>query len=236
MNKTVIIFIDNELQDTDVIILQSLSNKYHNIKLAIPFHNKEIIKRFNNVPFFFSTLVSTIDQMCGLIKYHPTDMYICEELGFSLDKVSTLLHNNNIKVRVYPNICQSSFPETESLKTFFIRPEDIKAYQKYVDVFEILVSPRDDRQTQKARQAIVFKAYDKEEWWGKINEIIPSFNGELDSRFVLSSFGVIRSRCGKRCAFNPNICKICNLYNMTAEMLKKHKLTIRHLQKIQSIT
>ena len=65
-------------------------------------------------------------------------MYICEELGFSLDKISDILHSNNIKVRVIPNICQSSFSETNSLLTFFIRPEDIKYYIKYVDVFELL--------------------------------------------------------------------------------------------------
>lgn len=76
--------------------------------------------------------------MQGLLKYHPTDMYICEELGFSLLKISKILHDNNVKVRVFPNICQSSFPETESIKTFFIRPEDIIFYAPFVDVFELV--------------------------------------------------------------------------------------------------
>jgi len=48
------------------------------------------------------------------------------------------LHDNNIKVRVFPNICQSSFKETPSIKTFFIRPEDIKYYSTFVDVFELI--------------------------------------------------------------------------------------------------
>lgn len=30
------------------------------------------------IPFFFSDFVSTIDEIHGLMKYQPTDMYICE--------------------------------------------------------------------------------------------------------------------------------------------------------------
>lgn len=78
-------------------------------------------------------------------------MYICEELGFSLDKISKILHENNIRVRVFPNICQSSFLETPSIKTFFIRPEDISIYSMFIDVFE-LVSDKD-------RQYTIFKIY-----------------------------------------------------------------------------
>jgi hypothetical protein len=78
-------------------------------------------------------------------------MYICEELGFSLDKISKILHDNNVRVRVFPNICQSSFPETPSIKTFFIRPDDITVYATFVDVFELI--------SDKERQRVLYKVY-----------------------------------------------------------------------------
>jgi hypothetical protein len=136
-------------------------------------------------------------------------MYICEELGFNLEKISNLLHSKGIKVRVLPNVCQSSFPDTPSIKTFFIRPEDIPAYEKYVDVFELLSDPW--------RQRVIFKVYKQQKWFGKVQEIIPSFKGDLDSRFLLSSFGVVRSRCGKRCMYKPESCSICDRFTELAD-------------------
>ena len=157
------------------------------------------------------------------MKYNPTDMYICEELGFSLDKISKILHDNNIKVRVFPNICQSSFPETASIKTFFIRPEDISFYSTFVDVFELV--------SDIERQQILFKIYKQEKWAGKIQEIIPTFKDELDSRYILSTFGAIRSVCGKRCLYKPGSCGICDRFIEVADTFKDNKIVIRRAKK-----
>lgn len=157
------------------------------------------------------------------MKYHPTDMYICEELGFSLDKVSKILHDNNIKVRVFPNICQSSFLETPSIKTFFIRPEDLSIYATFVDVFELI--------TDKDRWKIILKVYKQEQWLGQIKEIIPSFKGDLDNRYILNGFGVIRAKCGKRCMYKPESCSICDRFIDFSETFKKNKIVIRQAKK-----
>ncbi len=146
-------------------------------------------------------------------------MYICEELGFSLDKISAILHNNNIRVRVIPNICQSSFPETNNLLTFFIRPEDLKYYFQFVDVFELLAD--------EARQAVIYKIYKQGYWAGPINQIIPSFKEEgVDGRFMMDYFGQIRSKCGKRCLYKPNSCNICYRFIDLSNVLKENKLFV----------
>lgn len=219
-NKSIIIEIKEELTDLDVQIFKGLYDKYKNIKLIIDFDNKENLTKVqeNEIPFFFGNFVTTIDQLNGLIPYHPTDMYICEELGFSLDRVSTLLHANNIKVRVFPNICQSSFYETPSLKQFFIRPDDIDIYSVFVDVFEII--------SDQARQQVLLKIYKQQKWLGKIKEVIPTFDNDLDNKFVLRSFGAIRSKCGKRCMYNPEVCNICDRFVETAQSLKDNHIMI----------
>jgi len=191
----------------------------------INYQDKEKLKRIQDskIPFFFTNFVTTIDQLHGLIEYNPTDMYICESLGFFLDKVSKILHDKNIKVRVFPNICQSSFYETPSIKTFFIRPEDIPIYSNFVDVFEII--------SDKERQSVLFKIYKQEKWFGRLKEIIPSFKGELDNRYILKSFGLIRSKCGKRCMYQPGSCAICDRFIETADTLKESKLFIKRAKK-----
>ena len=189
--------------------------------MIIPFDDKESLDKIqeNEIPFFFANFVTTIDQMHGLIKYHPTDMYICEELGFFLDKISKILHDNDIKVRVFPNICQSSFKETPSIKTFFIRPDDIDVYSEYVDVFEI-VSDQD-------RQGVLLKIYRQGYWEGMIREVIPSFKDNFDSKYILTNFGSIRSKCGKRCLYKTGSCNICDRLREVAETFKENKLMIK---------
>ena len=206
-------------------MFKELYEQYKNFKLIIDFNNKEHLNRIQTykIPFFFSYLVTTIDELHGLMKYKPTDMYICEELGFSLDKISKILHNNNILVRVFPNICQSSFSETPSIKTFFIRPEDISIYSSYVDVFELIADAE--------RVKTLFKIYNEEKWFGKLTEIIPTFKSDLDNRYIIGTFGIIRCRCGKRCLYKPESCTICDRFLELADTFKNNKIMITKLKK-----
>lgn len=225
-NKSIVIDVTDNFEDIDAQLFKGLSEKYKNFKLIINFYNKDHLQRVqeNEIPFFFSNFVTTVDELHGLMQYHPTDMYICEELGFSLDKVSSLLHFNNIKVRVFPNICQSSFSDTPSIKTFFIRPEDVIIYSNYVDVFE-LISDQDSQRT-------LFKIYQQQKWAGKLSEIIPTFKDNLDERYLMDSFGVIRTQCGKRCMYKPGSCNICDRFIDLADSFKENGIIIRKIKKI----
>ncbi len=224
-DKSIVIDVRDSFEDLDAKLLKGFSEKYQNIKLIIDFNNKDALEKVQNnkLPFFFADLVSTVDKLHGLMAYHPTDMYICEEFGFFLDKISKILHNNNIKVRVFPNICQSSFPQTKSIKTFFIRPDDIKIYSTFVDVFELI--------SNKDRQETLLKVYKQGEWLGKLKVIIPSFKDELDNRYIFDSFGLIRSKCGKRCMYKPGSCTICDRFLDLADAFKENKIVITKLKK-----
>ena len=222
--KSIVIDVNENFEEVDAKLFKELSQKYENIKLMVNFDNKEYCDRIKEyeIPFFFSNFVKTADQLNGLIPYHPTDMYICEELCFSIDRVSTLLHSNNIKVRVIPNICQSSFNDIPSIKKFFIRPEDIIIYSLYVDVFEIF--------SDEERQAVLYKIYNQGKWLGKIKDIIPSFKGELENNYVMNSFGLLRTKCGKRCMYKPESCAICDRFIETAETFSKNNLVVRQIR------
>lgn len=224
-DKSIVIDVSNSFEEIDAQLLQGLYQKYQNIKIILDFNNKEHLSRAKShkIPYFFINPVTTIDQLNGLLSYHPTDMYVCEQLGFSLDKISKVLHDNNIKVRVFPNICQSSFSETPSIKTFFIRPDDIPIYSVFVDVFELIADEK--------RQRILFKIYKQEHWFGKLNEVIPSFKDDLDSKYLLNTFGAIRSKCGKRCMYKPGSCSICDRFTNLADTFKENKIVVRKAKK-----
>ena len=221
IDKTIIIDVTGQFEDNDAKLLKGLYDKYKNIKLIIDCYDEDHLNKVieYDIPFFFCNYANSLDKMAGLAKYYPTDMYICEELGFSLEKVSDFLHSKDIKVRVFPNICQSNFAKTPSLVTFFIRPEDIELYSQYVDVFELIAD--------KDRQGIIYKVYKQGKWFGPIKEIIPSFKHDLDSRFLIKAFGEIRIKCGKRCLYKPKSCNICDSLVDLAKLFEEHNIVIK---------
>ena len=222
--KTIIIkLILVDLTDIDIQLLKGLCNKYHNVKVIIHGKDKVTLMQQNQIPFFIAHGVSTVDELYDFISYHPTDIYIGNELGFSLDKVSNLLHKNNIKVRVIPNMCQANGFNLPVIKTFFIRPEDISIYSTFVDVFEIVAD--------KNYQQTLFKVYKQEKWFGKLSDLIVGFSDDLDNKYIIDSFGPIRSKCGKRCLLTPGSCNICDRLIETAATLKDNKIVISRQKK-----
>ena len=112
---------------------------------AISDENKKIISLFvieikkNNIPFFFDDKVYSIDKVWELINLGVSDIYICGELGFELEQISDKIHEAGVKVRVFPDIAQSTVASCESLTKFYIRPEDTQYYEGIVDIFEFFI-------------------------------------------------------------------------------------------------
>jgi hypothetical protein len=120
-----------------------------------------------------------------------------------LDIIQQKVKDKNKKIRTFCNVCQATWPEEESLRTFFIRPEDIFLYNKYIDVVEFFEAEKD-----KNALNTLYNLYNKgERWAGPLKEIIKGFKGDTDSYYLFSRFGEKRIDCGKRC--NVSNCSFC---------------------------
>lgn len=175
-----------------------------NFSIKLPSYNEKIKDLLPSlqVPFFFDWIVTDWDELLGYIQLGVSDVYIGNNLGFELDKVAEVAHQNNVQIRVFPNVAQSSWKETSGLKKFFIRPEDVTFYSDYVDIFEFWG-------TDLKKQEIFYKIYSKQEWFGSLNEIIYELNEELDSRYIIPRFAEKRVRCKKEC-LKGGKCQICD--------------------------
>lgn len=174
----------------------------------------------NKFKFFFETFIKDWDTLMGYIELHPSDIYIVENLGFEIERIAKLLHSKGIKVRAFPNVAQSSWKDTPALRKFFIRPEDINLYEKYIDVIEFF---------NEENVSTYYKIYaiDKK-WFGKLNEIILDFNdNEIDNRCILSNFAERRINCGKRC-YKGFRCDCCKNVEDLAKILKENNLIIKN--------
>lgn len=185
----------------------------------------EIIKdRVIKHKFFFEAFVKDWDTLFGYIELQPSDIYIVENLGFELGSVAEILHDANIRVRVFPNVGQSAWKGTPALKKFFIRPEDVYIYEPYVDVMEFF-----GRENSIETMYKIY-AIDKK-WFGKLNELISDFgDNEIDSRFILPQFASRRVNCGKRC-YKGRPCRTCDAIEGLAAVLEANNLMIKDFEK-----
>jgi hypothetical protein len=173
----------------------------------------------NNIPFFFNRHANSWDEIMGLLSTGVSEIYVCEELCFDLPTIADIAHMVDVKIRVIPNICQSKWENTPSLKQFFIRPEDMPIYEQYVDVFEFW----GDKRTYN----VLYETYAlKRKWFGPLKEIILGFEGETDNKCIIPTFGEVRSRCGKRCNKGKN-CHICEKIDKLASALAERELYVK---------
>lgn len=222
-NKRINLWFKEESSLVPEFFLEELTNKYDNlyIKLNMKYYYNKNFK--HNFKFFYDEFVNDWDTFIGLLDYGVTDIYVVENLCFELDKVAEVAARYNAQVRVFPNVAQSKFEATAALKKFFIRPEDLKFYEKYIDVIEFF-----DTDEQLDTYYKIY-AIDKK-WFGKLNEIIKNFNSEIDNRYIIPKFAEKRVRCGKKCFKNSN-CDRCNDIEQLANTLEESKLMIWNEEK-----
>ena len=204
----------------DIQFLKDLSKRYDNLyfKLSLDFLPK-IDKEKPEIKYFYDTEVADWDTFIGLLYKGITDIYIVENLGFELDKVAAAAHKENVNVRVYPNIAQSSWQKITSIKKFFIRPDDIDIYADYVDTIEFY---NVDKQID-----VYYKVYAKDKkWFGPLNEIILDFKSDIDNKYIIPRFAEKRISCGKKC-FKGGKCSRCNLINDLSHTLEKTQLIVK---------
>ena len=225
-------------QDQRVIIelnSQSYKENFDSLKKICAIHKENptlkfdlLIHNFENefidciksakLNYFFRTLVNDWDTFRGIIDMGVSDIYVVEQLAFELDKIAKIAHSRNIRVRVFPNVAQSSWSHTEGIYKFFIRPEDIELYEPYVDVCEFY--------GESKKNDTYYKIYTEDKkWFGNLNELIISLNSDLDSRFIIPRFAESRIKCGKKC-LKGNNCQICQRILELSNSLQEANLII----------
>lgn len=197
-----------------------------NLVISLPSYNPEIEKVLNNLNLshFYQQLITTWDRFQGFLTLNVTDIFIAEELAFNAKILKDNAKEKGISLRCYCNVCQSSWDDTPSLKTFFIRPEDIDLYAEYFDTFEFYVNKNEINKVN-----VLYRVYSKEKRWiGKLNEIIVGYTGDEYSAFILPRFGEKRLNCGKKCAKNISpYCHLCENMAETGELLRQNNLYIK---------
>jgi hypothetical protein len=163
------------------------------------------------IPFFFDTKIQDTDVLYEYVKLGVSDVYLVNEICFSLRQIAPFCKGHQVKIRVFPNIAQKSIGEKD-LKSFFIRPEDIEEYNEYIDICEF--------EGSLDRQAVYYEIYTEGKWAGNLNEIIIGLKTEepIDNSAIIPTFVQPRLGCMKRCNYEK--CQSCDIVKTISEPFK----------------
>lgn len=181
-----------------------------------------------NLPFYYAEVASDWDVFNGLIEQGVTDVFIGNGLGFELDKIAAVAKEAHVKIRVYPNIAQSAWIESEGLTKFFIRPEDLIFYSQYVDCFEFYEIPGN----KLTDAAFLYEIYKLQKGWsGDLRTLILNLNEPIDNRLIDNQWARSRIKCNKNCIKNGK-CRMCyHIVEMSEQMSEKERQLNKFLTK-----
>lgn len=106
------------------------------------------------------------------------------------------------KIRLIPNICYAGFPRSDGVCGQWIRPEDLKVYERYAEYIEF------QGIDHKAEEALYRIYIEQHEWPGECDLIWNDFNVYALNRMIGSDISTIRLSCGQECQRGGR-CKIC---------------------------
>ena len=216
-------------QGRDPDLIQAFRQKYPtcNLVMRLPSYSSQVqtLLKQKGLPHYYFILANKWDIFNGLLETSATDIYVAEDLCFSMDILKQKVQEKNKRLRTFCNICQTSWPQTNSLRTFFIRPEDINLYNKYIDVVEFF-----DAEQNKNSLNVLFDLYNNgQRWAGPLKEIIVGFKEDVDSYYFIPYFGEKRLNCNKRC--NVTNCSFCVQIASLASTLKQNQIGILYNDK-----
>lgn len=205
-DQRAIILVDKYEQSIDALIpiVRKLKTVHENmaVSLNLDYQHEWIDKlKEAEIPFMFVNFATTVAQIAAMVIFGAKEVYLAEDICFMLEKLQLFREIDGIKFRIFPDILQTprrcaSLPQ---ITNFFIRPEDVDLYEKYVDVVEIF--------RKDSRQSVVYEIYKQGQWRGSLSDLIIDFKEEINGSSFIPDFGRARLECGRRCAMTD--CDIC---------------------------
>lgn len=200
---------EQDIKETYLPFLIELNNK-RQIKVQIPFYlNDKLIPllKKHNISFMFIGVARSREDFYEFYKKEPSDIYIAGGLLHELDEIKKIKQKYEIKIRVFPNINSEWIPD---IGDTWIRPEDTRIYEKYIDVFEFI----NDQKT-----STIFNIYFNRKWNGKVKDIIYNCNNDVFNDLISPHFGEIRATCHQKCYYES--CNYCNQIMNMAKLIEK---------------
>ena len=179
-------------------------------------HIQECIE--HNMKYYWAYPITSYYELRGIMNLNPYYLLLGAPLSFDLEEI----HNKTgIYIRLVANVAYDAYiPREDGVCGSWIRPEDIRHYEPYVNAIEF------GGVDLTAEKTLLHIYKDNGEWPGNINLLIKNLNRNVDNRAIPEEFGALRVRCGQRCMKNGT-CHYCYSAMTFAEKLREKYLEMQ---------
>ena len=160
----------------------------------------EIIEcKAHGIEFYYLEPIRSFRELQGLKLFGAKWAFIDAPLFFQMDKVRAV----GLPVRVTANISiREAFPYVDGVPGPWIRPEDVEAYEPYVDTIEF-------SRVNLDQERALFRIYaEQKKWPGELGLIVQDINYLGTNRMIPPDLVEKRLNCGQKCMENGN-CRLC---------------------------
>ena len=193
------------------------------IYFKIPFKRK-IIKnmRKHGLKFFFEPK-SAPSSFCLLeeqLMLGVTDIYLCDDLCYNLEKVKKACEKYNVQIRLTLNFIPSKRLDRgiNPRAPIFI-PESIDKLSKYVDIGEIETN-------SWVKIGTYYRIwFERKEWKENLRFIYPELEIDIPNESLIPNFLDFKMNCGYKCGYGSP-CNKCEQFVKIAQDLRSKNIEI----------
>lgn len=213
-DKTIIYEIPKDVLNVDWKLLETYATQ---VKLLVALHDLRLIPKCaeHNLPYYWAYPITSYYELKSILALKPCYLFLGAPLCFDLAQVKSI---TDVPVRLCPNVAYDAYiPRADGICGQWVRPEDVKLYDTYVDAMEFITD-----NLEKERTLLhIYK--DNAEWPGNLNLLLTNLNVNVDNRALPDEIGELRMTCGQRCMRN-GACHYCYSAFRFAEVVKqKHE-------------
>ena len=210
-DKTIIYEIPKDTINVDWKLLETYASQ---ARVLVALHDLRLIPKCaeHNLQYYWAYPITSYYELRSILVLNPCYIFLGAPLCFDLEQIKNI---TDIPVRLCPNVAYDAYiPRADGICGQWVRPEDVKIYDAYVEAMEFITD-----NLEKERTLLhIYK--DNAEWPGNLNLLLTNLNVNVDNRALPEEMGKIRTTCGQRCMRN-GACHYCFSAFRFAEALKQ---------------
>ena len=143
----------------------------------------------NGYPAYLKYHICDWETIISLVELGVSDIYIDSSIAFSMKNIKRACEEKKVKIRVSPTVSPNSSILGMNPNSFFIRPEDLKLYEKYIDVIDF-------KMTDQVKEDVLFDIYKRGTFYYNLKDLLDNCNFSVLNPFIKPEFGQSRLNCG----------------------------------------
>lgn len=202
-DKTFILDIP-ESAAVDLPLLHAYAEKVNLILCVETLQSLRVFHKEEGFQSYLRQVITDWTDLDAVVALDPSSIAIGGELAFSLPQVKSITGDIPLRA-VANNTKQGNIPHPfhkENYRYFWIRPEDVIYYDKYIHSIDFICN-------ELSKEETLLHIYKENgEYNGNLNLMFTDLNQNIDNRIFPEEFAITRMTCGQRC-FKGEPCSYC---------------------------